>query len=891
MRSILLLVLALPLFTFAQLTDVGVSIPDQGYNFSTTAYAYKNASNPKSCGFDTLKYGYYKGFGATYTALSVYDGYSVGQYYDAPEEVEISGMSFYSWGLFGTNDSVLVTVNLYEAGTDSLPYGSPIRSAQIYIDTVGGTLYFDRIVRHISFTSSYTSDHPFILTIESSDSNAIGVVANSWTAGKGERENIACATVGGTWYNCLNLNVGGTTLDADFLLEPHVQYDIYADFTFDDCYDLDDTVQFTNASSPLINHRMYNRLFYNDLLEFSFDWRTGDFNYYFNNENPKHKYNSPGNYNVELHTQLYRYANFDLCPDTAIKTIFYKPSIPSIKADTPVCSGDIITLVGSSSGDVSWHSSFASNDTLAQGNEFTTDTLTNNYLVFAQGSNEHCFSTRKAFLTRVIRVPDNPSVFNDSVCLNAKANLRATTNIGEVHWWSDTASSPQFLGSGNVYQTDILNTSKVYYAQANNQGCLSSDLVPVYANVSASNAPNPPDLSNDTLVCLFEGDITIEAYSSLPNIYWFNQASGGTAIDSGSNYNFLVNTPGQHIIYAEADDGQCGSTRVGTTITVDRFPALTIDRKDTLCLGDTAFFDYSGFDGSVRWYDDPLEGNLVYDSTVIALSGLTKTTQFFLEPYHGVCRDTVRHNVIVDILPFGTISNINASDVCTGGSSTITLSRDYGRVIWSHSPLFDSIFFEGDVYRSPPLQQNTTYYVATRNYICQSEAEPIDVKVHPIPYAGFNYQVSTPGNITFNASSSNLNYFWQLGDGNTSNQRSFTHQYTHNNKFVVSLETTSDEGCKDTLTRSITVTGLVTAVDELKSLNINVYPNPSSGLLHISADRPIHIKLYHSTGKIIADHGMIKHKSISMSDLSNGIYIVEVSVDGKTLRKRIILQQ
>lgn len=890
MRSILLFILALPFFVSAQLTDVGVSIADKGYNFSTAQHSYKNASNPKSCGTDTLKYAYYKGFGATYSALSVSDGYAVGQYYDAPEEVVISGMSFYSWGLFGTDDSVLITVNLYEAGADSLPSGSPIRTAEIYIDTIGGTLYFDKIIRHVSFSSSYTSDHPFILTIESTDSNAVGVVANSWAAGKGERENIACATVGGTWYNCLNLNVGGTTLDADFLLEPHVAYDIYADFTFDDCYDLNDTVQFTNTSSPLINHRMYNRLFYNDLLEFSFDWRTGDFNYYFNNENPKHKYSSPGNYNVELHTQLYRYANFDLCPDTAIKTIFYKPSIPTIKADTPICSGEIITLIGSSSGDLSWHSGFISNDTLAEGNEYTTDTLTTNYLVFAQGSNEHCISSRKAFLTRVIQVPNNPVVFYDSVCLNARANLRATTNVGDIHWWSDTASSPMFLGSGNVYQTDILDSSRVYYAQANNQGCLSKGLIPVYANVSASNAPNPPVLSNDTTVCLFEGNIEVKANSSLANIYWFDQASGGSAVDSGATYDFSVANPGQHIIYAEADDGQCGSTRVGTTVTVDRFPALNIGSKDTLCLGDTAFFDYSGFDGSVRWFDAPTAGNLIYDSTVIALSGLTKSKKFYLEPYHGLCRDTVRHEITIDILPFGTISNINATEVCVGGSSTITLSRDYGQVIWSLSPDFDSIFFNGDVFISPPLEEPITYYVTTRNYRCQSEPEEINVKVHPIPFAGFNYQVSTPGNIRFTASSSNLSYYWQLGDGNTSIQRSFTHQYTHNNKFFVTLETTSNEGCKDTVTRAITVTGLVTAIDELRSLNINIYPNPVTDLLYVESERPIQLRLYNVRGELTRDLGTIQNTVIVMNDLSSGMYLLEVVLEDKVYRKKVIVQ-
>ena len=895
-KKILFILCFLPLLTQAQLVDLGIAIPHAGINTSTSKNQLsKNASNPKQCGSDTLRYAYYKGFsGPNYPSLGVSNGFAVGQYFDAPVDVEISGVTFYAFGAFNTDDSVALTVNLFEAGADTLPSGNPIRSATVYIDSIQGTLLFSRIKNVVVFDSSYISNHPYIITVESSDSLLVALVANSWTAGEGERENIACATVGGTWYNCLNLNVGGTTLDCDFLIEPHVSYEVYADFTFDDCYNVNDSLQFTNLSSPIINHRMYNRLFLNELMNYSFDYRMGDFQYHFNVENPKHKYNSPNNYQVELHTSLYRYTNYDLCYDTAIKIINYKPFTPTFKADTPVCSGNITQIDASSNGAISWHSNFSTPDTIATGSTFVSDTLQTNLLVFAEARNNQCKSTRSAINVRVIKSPDNPIAVNDSICLNAKANLSAYSNVGSIDWWSDSTLGATLLAQGNVYQTDTLNTSLKVYAQANNQGCLSPERVAVIANVNASNAPNPPHIPNDTSICLHNQSVNFSAWSAASNtINWFNQASGGVAIHTGNNYSYTPDSSGMHTIYVEENDGQCASSRIGFLVTTYQFPEKNIGSKDTLCLGDTAFFDYSGSPGSVRWYDDATAGNLIYDGDVIALSGLTSSETFYLEPYFMQCADTVRHEVVIDIIPFGTLANIQSNDICPGEVAILSASTDYGEIIWSESADMDSIVHTGYIYNLGPLTSNKTFYLAAQNYLCRSDVDTIEAVVNPKPFAGFNYQVSTPGNINFTASASGVTYDWNLGDGNYASTKSFTHQYTHNNKFNVTLITTSNKDCKDTVTRVVTVTGLMTSVDDINSDHIVIYPNPNPAKFKLYTEySSAQLRLYNYTGTLIYSQAL--HHGLNEVDVQNlnfqsGVYILEIEAENTTSKKKILI--
>lgn len=880
---------------FAQLE----AVPNILINNLPTYQAYhpdlkmKSAQTPKSCDEDTLEYGRYKG--TAYTGIGVFNGYALGQYFDAPDTVEITGTTFYAWGLSSRNDTVELTVKLYKAGTDTLPTGSAIRTAKIKIDTVfaGGVLTALR--RSVVFDTSYKTNEPFIITIESNDSNRVAIVTNSYTAKDGDQENLACGTVSGTWYNCLNLNINGSALDCDVLIEPHVKYKTYADFSVDDCFRISDSVLFTNKSSPILGHRMYNRYMSYGLGQYSYFWYFGLGAGSLYDPAPKYKYTSPSNYQVRLVTTMYGYRSPIGCRDTAYFDLHYQPTEISYLADTPVCSGNTVKINAFSTGNISWFNTTSDTTAFLQSSSYTTPILDSSVSYVVQAKNFNCETKKKSITIPVAQTPDIPSVFNDSVCLNAKANVSATSNVGDIIWWTDSIKG-MALDTGNVYVTPNLTFSQTYYAEANNMGCLSSKRIAVMANVSASNAPKEPLTEQDSLICLYDGFATLTATSPDGDaLRWYTTPTGGTPVSTNNSYQYNPTSLGNKFVYVEAFDGQCASTRIQKKLTVWTFPTHTFKETDTLCLGDTLDLDFSYTFGAVKWFDAAINGNILYDSNRFNISDLTSATTFYLEPYSNACKDTIRHPFAIEVLPFGTLSELQASTICANKQGTLSANTDVGRIIWSKTASLDTILAENNHYVTEPLSKTTTFYAATKNYKCISKPEPITVVVKPAPSADFNYQVNSTGNFTFVASNAGLVYNWDFGDGNIGIGRTISHKYTSNGNFEVKLSTTNGEGCSATSQRSVKVAGITGSVVDTKNAeHLQIWPNPTRGILFIKAtENNYQLNVFSLDGKNL---GMMEinagENAIDFSNFATnpGIYLIRISNSKFNQFYRIIKQ-
>ena len=78
-------------------------------------------------------------------------------------------------------------------------------------------------------------------------------------------------------------------------------------------------------------------------------------------------------------------------------------------------------------------------------------------------------------------------------------------------------------------------------------------------------------------------------------------------------------------------------------------------------------------------------------------------------------------------------------------------------------------------------------------------------------------------------------------------------------------------------------------IDELIT-NLSVYPNPTSGVVHIESDLAIEFAtVYNSIGEKIQVN-LIDNK-LDLSDLSNGMYIIRLSINNNIITKRIILSK
>jgi hypothetical protein len=887
MKKYFLLIGFLSYFTsvLAQLEALPVTIIDnigksQAYIPNTK---YKSAAQPKSCTPDTIEYARYKG--SAFQGIAISNGFALGQYYDAPDTIEVSGATFYGWAITTGSKKVTVTVSLYNVGIDSLPTGLALRTTTIDLDSTFGGGVLTTLRKSVAFDSVYKTNQPYIITISSGDSIRAGVVCNSYANGDGASENIMCGTVSNIWYRCLNLNIGGATLNCDALLEPHAKYKIYAGFSILNCFQWQDSITPTNSSSPLLKHRMYNRYMSYGLGQYSYYWYYGIGTNTLYGENPKMKLNSPSNRNVRLITTMYSYRNTNNCSDTAFQDIFYQPAPIAFSVDTPVCSGKSTPIIAFTDAPVYWYAGSGST-LIDSGKTFTTPTLTTNTVYSAVAINNTCITSKKSVLVPVAEQPSNPLTSNDSICLNAKANLSATSDYGVIQWFTDSLNGKPIY-SGNVYVSNSLINSTTYYAQANNRGCLSSKRVAAVANVNANNAPKDPITTIDSLICLHNGTVMLHATSpSNDAIAWYDVPSGGTSIHSGETYTYTPTTLGTKYLYVEANDGQCASSRLQKSVLTWTFPQVSIKAKDTLCLGDTLTVLYDKFNGSMRWYDSPTSGTELYDNDTVKLSGLSGNVTYYLEPYSQGCKDTVRHKLVVSELDPGKLSTINGATICANKSAILTGTTSAGEIVWTTSPSLNDAVATGNSYTTDALNMNTTYYAVSKNLQCLGDFTPVDVTVKPAPGSGFNYQVNGIGDFTFIADDAGLTYLWSLGDGTTKANKAINHQYKTNANFEVVLKTTATNGCSSSSSRTVKVAGLINSISVLGNNKISIYPNPTKERVFIDTDESdLQLEVIDQLGKIYITENLVQGLNdidLVQLMLPSGIYYLKVSNDSST---------
>ena len=98
----------------------------------------------------------------------------------------------------------------------------------------------------------------------------------------------------------------------------------------------------------------------------------------------------------------------------------------------------------------------------------------------------------------------------------------------------------------------------------------------------------------------------------------------------------------------------------------------------------------------------------------------------------------------------------------------------------------------------------------------------------------------------------------------------------------------NEAGCECRQVKCLTV---ATNLDDNESLNaqLMVYPNPSSGIFNLvnQTDKAINqIKLFDAKGKVVMSVNDVKD-SIDLSAYVDGVYFIEITMDGQKYMKKV----
>lgn len=272
--------------------------------------------------------------------------------------------------------------------------------------------------------------------------------------------------------------------------------------------------------------------------------------------------------------------------------------------------------------------------------------------------------------------------------------------------------------------------------------------------------------------------------------------------------------------------------------------------------------------------------------------------------------NTIEIQVTPSIIPAISIST-STTIGCEGSLQPLVASHTGGTVNWYHNT---SLIGTGNTINfEVPSATASVFATLTSDASCATQNEvnsntlPLQSEALVTPVV--NIESSTPLPICKNQSilfsiaytqhaGNSPSYQWYVNNVLTSSGSSFSSSILENND-VVSAILVSNEMC--TTTPNATSNEIEVDIETCTSLEktvwkeTKVYPNPTSGWLHIKAsvesNSNIHVRILNSLGQIVyQSNADLFHEMIDMSRFAKGNYVVEL-ISGQSIKRMTFLYQ
>jgi len=269
--------------------------------------------------------------------------------------------------------------------------------------------------------------------------------------------------------------------------------------------------------------------------------------------------------------------------------------------------------------------------------------------------------------------------------------------------------------------------------------------------------------------------------------------------------------------------------------------------------------NYPGNSEQLKAWLDPL------NTGVITLDGF--------DPYAGL---RANFNMSEDTICVNT--PVTFTDFSTGDPTSYYW--DFGK---DANPATTTVKNPNDVvYSSNGLK--SVKLIVKKDGVADSLLDTVLVMNYPI--ADFDYTLQKQMIQMINTSGDAFTYDWNFGDGSKSNLENPQHTFDLPGKYEVSLSAKN-------------VCGLNSINKEIKTSykdQLSIYPNPSDGIFTIDLSKiffsEINWNVYSSKGELIKE-GIVTQFSntlnFSLKDLSSGLYILKLEIDGEVLKQKLLL--
>lgn len=429
---------------------------------------------------------------------------------------------------------------------------------------------------------------------------------------------------------------------------------------------------------------------------------------------------------ITTNTTFYVQTTVNTCTSGRSAVNVFVFSRPTVTGGT-TCAGNVVTLSASGGDSYQWYASSSGGSVLSTSADFTTPPLnaTTTYYVVATANG--CSSPRTPVVAKVTPKPPPPTATGPGgVCSGQTANLHATGTGGVIDWFTTSTGGTSLISSPD-FTTPPLSQTTTYYAQVTAGNDCISDRTPV--TVTVNSAPPAPVVSNTTTCNGTKATFTINGSG---NYQWYNLPSGGILLATGNSFTTpVLNSTTTY--YVEDNNGGCVSPRSAATVTVGPAPPGPTASGQIICKGSQAVLTATaGAGATFKWYDAPTAGNLLASTATYTTLNLNSNTTYYVEDNTSGCISQ-RSSVTVTVTsppPAPTASGTTL--ICYGTSATLSANGNSGQYEWYDAPTGGNLLSNSQVYFSPALFANTTYYVDVIAGNCASARTAITVVVNPL---------------------------------------------------------------------------------------------------------------------------------------------------------------
>ncbi|SEW09622.1 gliding motility-associated C-terminal domain-containing protein [Chitinophaga sp. YR573] len=431
------------------------------------------------------------------------------------------------------------------------------------------------------------------------------------------------------------------------------------------------------------------------------------------------------------------------------------PGTPAVTAaSVNVCQGNTAVLsVQNPDATLTyrWYSTATGGTSLGSGSSFTTPVINADTDFYVEASNGNCSSAVRAKVSVLIAtaapVPTLESN-NVSTCTGGSAVLKVTSSTTDIIYnWYTTATGGTPVFTGPEFTTPLLTTTTIYYVEAvNTLSQCGSTSARASATVTVGQSPDVPTLvANSVRVCAGK-DVTLAIQNPQAGItyQWFDAATGGTLVFSGTTFNVTAVTADVTYYVQAASGTTCVSaSRATASILVDAAAPTpeVVSTNQVTCVGGTATLNVLNPDASLtyRWYDAPAGGNLLSTGAEYTTGPLSVNTTFYVEALNSTgCSSQARKGVTVTIVNSIDAPLAPGTTVCSGNSAVLSVTSPQAGISykWYTTATGGTAVFTGANFTTAALTADVTYYVEAATGGCVSQSRTIvQVMVNSTPAA------------------------------------------------------------------------------------------------------------------------------------------------------------